>query len=122
MAWRGRRLLEIVYVTVYAYNAPYRVLGCFAAGAHQADVEHLTVRTDEAGRRVFAVRYSSHGTLDGEWLRLVGRGPRALERSLGRAVRQLLPRAVAEWLYRHISPPWWRHPIQVSFVGSFTSG
>ena len=54
---------ELTYVTLFAYNGPY--FG--GIGAHDGDIEHLTVRVDGAGLTT-GVWYNSHRSVDGMWV------------------------------------------------------
>jgi len=70
----GEGCTDVVYVLNYPYNDGSAVAcGCCRAGAHQADIEHVTVRLGRAGRpgeggdwRPLAVFLSQHG--GGSWV------------------------------------------------------
>ena len=61
--------LEITYITLFAYNGPYTVIPRFVtAGAHDGDIEHVTVRVDPRTGELIAVWYNAHRSRDGEWV------------------------------------------------------
>lgn len=64
----GRELVELTYVTFYPYNGWYPVLcGLVRAGAHAADIEHITLRVHKRSRSLHSVYFASHRYRDGEW-------------------------------------------------------
>mmetsp|Transcript_23194 Transcript_23194/g.74628 ORF Transcript_23194/g.74628 Transcript_23194/m.74628 type:complete len:391 (-) Transcript_23194:17-1189(-) len=64
----GGDLLELTYVTFYPFNGWYPVLcGLLQAGAHAADIEHITLRVRRNTRELHSVFFASHRYRDGEW-------------------------------------------------------
>jgi len=57
---------EIVYILTFAYNGPFRICGR-EVGAHCADVEHVTVRTNKDATKMEWCFFGSHGVADGVW-------------------------------------------------------
>lgn len=57
---------EITYITHYAFNGSYNVLG-MELGAHDCDFEHITVRVCKQYRKVLYIWFGSHGYRDGYW-------------------------------------------------------
>lgn len=66
-------VLSILYVTLYPFNGSYRVCCCCEAGAHEADVEHLSVYVSPSTGRVIGAFFASHRMRDGEYI-AAGRG------------------------------------------------
>ncbi|KAL4425890.1 hypothetical protein ABPG75_009906 [Micractinium tetrahymenae] len=62
--------IEIVYITMYAYNGAYRVGGLpfLQTGAHDGDIEHLTVRLHPTSGALQGVWYNAHRSRDGCWV------------------------------------------------------
>jgi hypothetical protein len=60
--------IEVIYFIFFAYNGNLDVAGCFKAGAHQADIEHVTMRIDRTTKKLLGVYYSAHATVDGAWV------------------------------------------------------
>jgi len=58
----------ISYTFLYAFNEPYRVLRFWEVGAHDCDIEHVTMRIDRDTRELTHVFFSAHGSADGLWL------------------------------------------------------
>lgn len=54
---------ELTYVTLFAYNGPY--FG--GIGAHDGDIEHISVRVDGAGLAT-GVWFNAHRSVDGMWV------------------------------------------------------
>lgn len=52
---------EVLYLTIYAFNGDFKVCG-LRVGAHSADLEHITVRTNLDATRLEWVYYGSHGS------------------------------------------------------------
>lgn len=59
--------LEITYITMFAHNGPYHVLGA-RVGAHDGDIEHITVRIDPHDYSLIGVWYNAHRNHDGSWV------------------------------------------------------
>jgi len=76
---------QIFYIFMYAYNGPFWLCGipekckCCSVGAHQADIEHITVEvkkdmtchSDEERKisdYVTRVYFAAHGSHDGQWI------------------------------------------------------
>lgn len=60
--------LEITYITLFAHNGPYAVCPFFEVGAHDGDIEHITVRIDPTGCNLVGVWYNAHRNHDGCWV------------------------------------------------------
>ena len=60
--------LEITYITLFAHNGPYTVFPFVHVGAHDGDIEHITVRVDPTGSRLIGVWYNAHRNHDGCWM------------------------------------------------------
>lgn len=61
--------LEITYITLFAYNGPYTIIpGLLSTGAHDGDIEHITIRVDPTSGDLIAVWYNAHRSRDGEWV------------------------------------------------------
>lgn len=60
--------LEITYITLFAHNGPYAVCPFLDVGAHDGDIEHITVRVDPTGSKLMGVWYNSHRNHDGSWV------------------------------------------------------
>lgn len=60
--------LEITYITLFAHNGPYSILGMLDVGAHDGDIEHLTVRVDIETEGLIGVWYNAHRSRDGTWV------------------------------------------------------
>eukprot|EP00890_Picochlorum_soloecismus_P001540 jgi/Picsp_1/2387/NSC_05849-R1_pre-mrna processing protein prp39 gb len=60
--------LEITYITLFAYNGPYSILGLLDVGAHDGDIEHITVRVDMETEGLIGVWYNAHRNRDGTWV------------------------------------------------------
>lgn len=74
--------LYIQYLFLYGFNAPYSIGGLFSEkstyfagwrGAHQADLEHMTLEFDKNSRTLLRIYFSAHGRYDGMWLDWEGR-------------------------------------------------
>lgn len=61
--------LEINYLTLYAYNGPYRLggLGAVQVGAHDGDWEHWTARVAWPSGELLGAWHSAHRARDGCW-------------------------------------------------------
>jgi hypothetical protein len=62
----NERYFEITYITHYAFNGSYNVLG-FQLGAHDCDFEHITVRVCKVNRCILYIWFGSHAYRDGYW-------------------------------------------------------
>lgn len=81
---------QIFYIFLYAYNGPFWLCGipesikkcaCCSVGAHQADIEHITVEVEKEAYQairdpscsiepfVRRVYFAAHGTHDGQWIK-----------------------------------------------------
>ena len=61
--------VEITYITLFAYNGHYDVLGgLIATGQHDGDIEHITARVDATTGELIAMWYNSHRCRDGQWV------------------------------------------------------
>ena len=61
--------LEITYITLFAHNGPYTILPfLLQVGAHDGDIEHITVRVDPTGSKLIGVWYNAHRNHDGCWV------------------------------------------------------
>jgi len=60
---------EIVYALSFCFNGPYNICGCKEVGAHSADLEHITVRTNQDATKLEWCFFGAHGTADGVWCR-----------------------------------------------------
>jgi hypothetical protein len=63
----GVEALEVTYITLYAHNGAYTVANVIKTGAHDGDIEHVTVRVDPASGDLLGVWYNAHRPRDGEW-------------------------------------------------------
>jgi len=61
------QFFEILYIFHYAYNGPYKILGLWEAGAHDADFEHCCVRVLKSSPSIDSIYFGAHGWLDGQW-------------------------------------------------------
>lgn len=62
----GREVVQISYCFIYTYNGPKKIMGCIPMGAHQGDVEHVTVELhNETPTRVY---FGAHKSDDGLWV------------------------------------------------------
>lgn len=66
----GEQTYEIAYIFFYAYNGAFNVFNIskLEAGAHQADLEHVSVFVSKSTMEVEKVYYSAHGANEGEWV------------------------------------------------------
>ena len=62
----GRSVIQISYAFIYTYNGPKQIMGCIPVGAHQGDVEHITVELYNG--EVTRVYYGAHKSDDGLWV------------------------------------------------------
>ena len=61
--------LEITYITLFAHNGPYTVCPFILdVGAHDGDIEHITVRVDPTGSKLMGIWYNAHRNHDGSWV------------------------------------------------------
>jgi len=74
--------LEITYITLFAHNGPYSIFGILNVGAHDGDIEHITVRVDIETEGLVGVWYNAHRNRDGTWVA----GPDAERDECGRLV------------------------------------
>ena len=83
----GRPTLEVAYVALYAYNGPYHPLGegwgLPALGAHDGDLERLTLRLDAETGELLGAWYNAHRPRDGAW---AGAGEVEVDPASGRPV------------------------------------
>jgi hypothetical protein len=83
----GRPTLELAYVALYAHNGPYFPLGEGwggpSVGAHDGDLERLTVRLDAESGELLGAWFNSHRPRDGAW---AGAGGVEIEAATGRPV------------------------------------
>ena len=56
--------IDIVYMFFYPYNKGYKILGCFSAGEHQADLEYVIIRINKSSQLIDKIFYSAHGDED----------------------------------------------------------
>jgi hypothetical protein len=61
--------LEITYITMFAHNGPYNIGFGIEVGAHDGDIEHVTVRVDCEDFSLIGVWYNSHRNHDGSWVK-----------------------------------------------------
>ena len=61
--------LEITYITMFAHNGPYHIGFGLEVGAHDGDIEHVTVRVDPRDFSLIGVWYNSHRNHDGSWVK-----------------------------------------------------
>tara|TARA_Y100000389_G_scaffold75080_1_gene71689 strand:- start:554 stop:1522 length:969 start_codon:yes stop_codon:yes gene_type:complete len=57
--------IDLVYIFNYYYNSPYRFSFLYVGGQHQADIEHIRIRLDITGDKIFEVLgiyYSAHSS------------------------------------------------------------
>ncbi|PSC76524.1 2-Cys peroxiredoxin chloroplastic [Micractinium conductrix] len=67
----GVEALEVTYITIYAYNGEYKVGGLSflpGTGAHDGDIEHLTVRLHPRTGDLIGVWFNAHRPRDGCWV------------------------------------------------------
>ena len=68
--------IDLIYIFNYYYNNPYKFLGIYVGGEHQADLEHIRIRIindqhyDINNYRVQTIYYSAHSTGQGRWEKL----------------------------------------------------
>lgn len=60
--------LEITYITLFAFNGHYEILPGLSVGAHDGDIEHLSVRVDPTNGELIGVWFNSHRNHDGSWV------------------------------------------------------
>jgi len=62
-------ILEIIYMTFFAYNGEYALCGLplIKAGMHDGDWEHVTVRIDAKSGEFYGIYYNSHRNCEGHW-------------------------------------------------------
>ena len=60
--------IEITYLTFFAHNGSYSVCGLLEVGAHDGDIEHLTVRVEPKSGNLLGVWYNAHRSRDGCWV------------------------------------------------------
>ncbi len=89
---------ELTYVTLFPYNGPY--FG--GIGAHDGDIEHITVRLNGAGLAT-GVWYNSHRSVDGMW---VAAPDIEIDRESGRIASYV---AASGHGHYPTSGRWWRH-------------
>ncbi len=90
--------LELTYVTLFPYNGPY--FG--GIGAHDGDIEHITVRLNGDGE-LTGVWYNSHRSVDGMW---VAASDVELDRESGRIASYV---AASGHGHYPQAGRWWRH-------------
>ncbi len=61
---KQREHIDIIYMCFYPHNKGYKILGCFNAGEHQADLEYVIVRVNKISQLIDKIFYSSHGNED----------------------------------------------------------
>jgi hypothetical protein len=70
---KHRGLSKFTYIFMFLYNANYNLFGCCSKiGAHQFDIEHISVFVDESVNEkgiVKQVYYASHGGSQGLWVK-----------------------------------------------------
>lgn len=60
--------LYVTYVTFFCRNGAYDILlGLFETGAHDADIEHVTVEINRATMKPTRYYYGAHGSDEGTW-------------------------------------------------------
>ena len=71
--------IDIRYWQVYPFNqdypCPMPCCCCYVGGAHQGDIEGVTVRLNARDHGVRAVYFGAHGYDDGTWQFVGGSGP-----------------------------------------------
>lgn len=50
---------SLLYMFMYSYNSPYKILGCISVGAHDADLEHVRVEID-GNLKITSVQFGQH--------------------------------------------------------------
>jgi len=60
--------IYISYTALFAYNGDYKILKVFDVGAHETDLEHLTVELKKSDLSLNRVMFSSHTTKNGVWV------------------------------------------------------
>lgn len=64
----GKRYIH--YIFFYAFNDSFPVFfNAFPMGAHDADIEHITLEVDATNLEIERVFYGAHGQGDGKWVR-----------------------------------------------------
>lgn len=72
----GSEVVQISYCFIYTYNGPKYIFGCIPVGAHQGDVEHVTVElkknscseTGVKSYEITRVYFGAHKSDDGLWV------------------------------------------------------
>eukprot|EP01024_Parvocaulis_polyphysoides_P048831 TRINITY_DN467_c1_g1_i1.p1 TRINITY_DN467_c1_g1~~TRINITY_DN467_c1_g1_i1.p1 ORF type:complete len:437 (-),score=32.04 TRINITY_DN467_c1_g1_i1:393-1703(-) len=61
--------IEINYISFYAYNGEYNLMGvsAFAVGHHEGDWEHVTIRCHPRTGLLLGVWYNAHRSREGSW-------------------------------------------------------
>jgi hypothetical protein len=60
-------MYEIRYMFFYPYNGPGTIFGMKEVGAHDADLEHCTVRLSPHTLKMHSMYFGAHGYVDGTW-------------------------------------------------------
>lgn len=74
------KYLYLVYIFNYSYNGAYniceipglgntikKIYSNFDDGAHQSDIEHVTVKVDKKTQKIVNIFYSAHSSAQGTW-------------------------------------------------------
>lgn len=71
---KKERNIYIQYIFLYGFNGPFEFGGVLPGdyfafqGAHESDIEHLTLEVDCISKKLKRIYYSSHEIRDGFWL------------------------------------------------------
>ena len=66
IASNGKKYIH--YIFFYSYNAPFLILGLFNIGAHDADIERVTLEVDPDTLKVERIFFGAHGQGNGRWI------------------------------------------------------
>lgn len=58
--------LYIIYILFYPYNPPITIAG-FDIGAHDSDIEHITIKININDHQITSIYYSAHTNSEGLW-------------------------------------------------------
>lgn len=74
----GTFVVQVTYCFIYTYNGPDKVFNCLPVGAHQGDVEHVTLELQPTSSILYAntlesyqlsrVYFGAHKSDDGQWV------------------------------------------------------
>lgn len=60
--------IELYYILYFPYNGPRKILGLQDAGAHNSDIEHVTIELNKSTMEPVRMYFGAHTSTDGKWI------------------------------------------------------